>query len=211
MEAESFDLAGATVDPGLNTRGFGAVRFADGANLVEFFWDAVLMRHESEQQNRPIYKKLPHVKITSPGGKSVVVRKVKPSDELKYPKQYAAFKAGEDMAMEGTPVEQWTRIGMEQAATLKHLGIYSVEQLAECGDGVLSAIGMGARELREAARGYLAQAKDSAQAARFAAENERLRGEIADLRALIEEYSGGEAKKPSGKKKSKDDGADDGA
>ena len=72
------------------------------------------------------------------------------------------------------------------------VNVYTVEQLAGISDQNLTYLGMGGRELREAARAFL-QASDTAQAERLAGsvetlrtENERLQDTMQDMHRQME-------------------------
>ena len=106
---------------------------------------------------------------------------------LAFKEQIEKFKAGSNAnVLSGTPLKQWPRADRGLVATLAALNIHSVEQLAEISDGNLQNIGIGARELREQAKAFLALAKDSApvsdmvdQIQHLTLENQRLNQALA--------------------------------
>jgi hypothetical protein len=96
---------------------------------------------------------------------------------------YAKFKAGPGGAerhIEGTPLAQWPAMTTIHIKEFEALNIFTIEGLAEVSDGNINRHVEG-RKWREMARAFLAQAKDSAAAQKFAAENERLREKMEEM------------------------------
>ena len=153
-----------------------------------FFMDAVPNEAASKKQGRPIFDESEMVEVRIPGDKLFVfVSPVEDHHKERWPEQYAAFKRGEERAASGTPIEHWAAPTMTRSrvAELKAANILSVEELSAVPDNVLPKLGMGARELREQARSYLATAKDSAAGAAQAAENAALKAQMAALQAQM--------------------------
>ena len=67
----------------------------------------------------------------------------------------------------------------------KYFGCHTVEQLAGLTHADSHKMGMGFRELREKAKAYIGVAESTAAATAQALENDRLRQEMAELRAMI--------------------------
>lgn len=126
----------------------------DSECWVEFYKHPVFMEMESTAANRPIYKDVDYISMQFPGDKTKkVVRPVREDDMLRFPKHWASFLETGVVAVEGTPLEEWTALTKSQALELKGLKIHTVEQLAGIGDHLLSFF--GAREYREQAKQYL--------------------------------------------------------
>jgi hypothetical protein len=102
--------------------------------------------------------------------------------------QINAFKAnsGEGLT-EGTPIGQWGQVDAGTAASLRAVGIFTVEQLASISDGNLTNVGMGARVLREQAQAFLQTRQFGIPTAAMAAENANLKSETERLHQRIEE------------------------
>jgi len=81
----------------------------------------------------------------------------------------------------GTPITEWPVVSKSQALNLKAMSIHTVEALAEVSDNALNWL--GARELREKARSYLAAAAGGAALSQAQAENAALRADIEALKA----------------------------
>lgn len=160
----------------------------DKGLYVEFSMEAIHQPYESEQAGHPIYKDVPHVMILFPGDNTKkVFRPVdltgnenKPSDPQRWPQQWAAFQSQSVQVQKGQPLTEWGPMSKSTALTLKGMQIHTVEQLAEVPDHALTWL--GAREMREKAKAYLAAATDSSAVLRLQQENEDLRKDIAMLK-----------------------------
>lgn len=91
--------------------------------------------------------------------------------------------------LSGTPLETWPRLDVAMIASLRASGIFSIEALADVPDSSLDVLGMDGRKLREQAKAYIAQAKDSAAAQKYAVENDALKQRLAALEAQFAELS----------------------
>jgi len=161
--------------------------------LVVFHWDIVKDDNRSIEEGRPIYTDTEFVRIFVPGDKTNVIdRPVRPGDRVRFPKQYAAFKAGgdEDAQLDGTPLKDWPMIGRAQLAELHYFGIRSVEQLADVRDDVCGKI-PGLTTLKQTAGVWLQKAKSTAEAAKIARQldefktgNEALQKTVSELMAM---------------------------
>lgn len=103
---------------------------------------------------------------------------------------YERWLKGQETPVDGTPLEAWPGLTKGQVDHMRLLHIRSVEDLAQCTDSALEKIGMGARTLRDRARTYVQAKAGSAQIeaalAKRDEENEQLRAEVAELRALVQ-------------------------
>ena len=184
----------------------GMVKGPDGT-ILRFFYDTARNEAASAAEGRPIFDSVLFVDVITPGQKSSTPRfeieRVWAEQSLKvlnltaptrksfrydaFREQIDKFKSDEkaqDMA--GTPLKQWPRIDRGLAASLAAVNVYTVEQLAGVSDQNLTYIGMGGRELREAARAFL-QASDTAQAERLAGTVETQRIEMEAMQASLRE------------------------
>jgi hypothetical protein len=169
-----------------------------------FYMEAVKNNAKSEAEGRPIFDEKEFIKIDIPGDKNMNwIGEVEESHRNRWPDQYAAFKRGEARAASGTPLEHWPNPELTKArvAEIKAQNILSVEELAGIGDNQLGKLGFHGRELREAARAYIAQAKDSAGASAMAAR-------VAQLEEMVKRLSGNVPPEPEQKTKSIEDCTD---
>lgn len=152
-----------------------------------FYMQAVENKAKSELEGRPVFDEREMVEIRIPGDRLAThVNYVLDEHKQRWPDHYAAFKRGEARAASGTPLEHWPIMTTGRVASLKALGVLSVEELSNLPDNMLGSLGMGARELREQARAYLAAAHDGAAASRAAAENADLRAQMLRMQQQME-------------------------
>lgn len=100
-----------------------------------------------------------------------------------FSKAYEAWKQGQELPRDGTPVMTWQAATAEQRTRLRALGIPTVEDLAAVPDGSLGQIGLDGRNLRDLAKGWMNEAKDKGVNARLIADQAT---QIEDLKALNE-------------------------
>lgn len=152
-----------------------------------FYMQAVENKARSLAEGRPVFDEREMVEIRIPGDRLAThVNYVLDEHRQRWPDHYAAFKRGEARAASGTPLEQWPPMTTGRVASLKALGILSVEELSNLPDNMLPSLGMGARELRDQARAYLEAASDGAAAGRAAAENAELRAQMERMQKQME-------------------------
>ncbi|PXW28255.1 chromosome partitioning protein ParA [Paraburkholderia caballeronis] len=176
------------------------VQHGDDSRLyVEFEMRPVHLQFESEKEGRPIYKDLPYINIHFPGDRTKqICRPVKmtddaygPADPTRFPRQWAAFQAQKEQVQEGTPVEQWGPLTRSQAMELKGMRIHTVEQLSSLPDSALTWL--GARELRDQAKSWLAQASGGREVVALRVELDKRDLEIADLKRQVQEIAAAQA------------------
>ena len=130
-----------------------------------FFMDAVQDIIASEQQGRPIFREEERVEIIMAGNPySKPVHRVTQEHKDRWPKEYDAFRKGEEIAVHGTPLEQWSILKRSQVLELKALGFVTVDQLAEMNDHAMQRIPMYGRRLKELAGAFIDDARAAAKA-----------------------------------------------
>lgn len=171
-----------------------------GFNLVRFKWETEKNNAASERVGRPIHDKVLKVYISSPGIKSqemvhVVERHIwqaddaapviKTNEEIKarYRELLKAWEGNNAESLTGTPLSELKSLDVAWIASLRDMGIHTIEALASVQDAHLQ---MGVRPLREQAKAYLEQAKGMEPVAKLAAENEELRGQLAHLTEQVQ-------------------------
>jgi len=110
-----------------------------GAN-VKFFNSYNENKEKSLQAGRAIFDEIPSISIQYPGGDETV-RRIEPQDIQDYPEDYAAFKAGSEVVVSGTPLAEWTLMNGSTLRELQHLGFKTVEQLADAHDELKRRLG----------------------------------------------------------------------
>ena len=159
---------------------------------VEFYIDSKHMPFLSEEAGRPVHQDAEFVKIMIPGDKNTLIeREAIEQDRDKFPLEYARFKNGlkEEMQAVGTPLKAWPAMSRALVKDLAHFNVHTVEQLASMSDTAIQAFGMGGREWTSKAKAFLATAENSAAAEKYAAENEDLKRQIADLQSQFASLS----------------------
>jgi hypothetical protein len=145
------------------------------------FWEDV---NEHPRDGQMMFDKVLFMRIRTPGDKSEMIHEVDREYPEGYPNQvYGKIKKNKALyerfgeyiekykreretgiVVEGTPIENWPLLDVRRVALLKHLGIFSIEQLADLNDSAIPSIGLGARELIQKAKDWIRQSKDAATA-----------------------------------------------
>lgn len=179
----------------LNNPDFAGAINPDSKLSVQFYCRPVRNNFQSEKEQRPIFEDKDYVKIFIPGdATNIIDAPVTEEHKQRFPMHWAHFKnstSGE--ANVGTPITQWPLVSRSMAEELKAVKFFTVESVALASDAQLQSIGMKAgmspMSFREAAKAYLAVAKDAGIVARQAAENKALQEQLAALTAKVEAMS----------------------
>jgi hypothetical protein len=100
---------------------------------------------------------------------------------------YEAWKAGNEMPENGTPLDAWSGVTAEQAKFLKAMGIKTVEAVRDMGDRAVEACRWpNARKMPELAAKWLEGDGEAKKAAKIA----DLEEQIAIMREMLEEKRG---------------------
>lgn len=182
----------------------------DQGLYVEFTNEPVLMEAESEKAGGKIYKDIAHIRILTPGGKSEVFRRVRltdeeaqpaPPDPIRFPRQWAAFKAQNSQENVGVPLAMWAALSKSQVLEYKARGVHTVEQLSNISDATLQSFGMDGRKWRDMAKAFLDKAEESRQLSSALADKVEMQSQIdaqaaqiADLGRMCKELSEGKPK-----------------
>jgi hypothetical protein len=159
---------------------------SEARNYPRFFIETVRDEHSSRHHGREIFREEERVEIIMPGNPYTrPIMRVSDEHRQAWPKQYEAFKAGQEIATEGTPLEAWARVQPKQLHELKALGFRTVEQIADMDDQAAGRVGTGGRHLRRMARAFINDAERMAAVERLAAENDTKNAEIEDLRLKL--------------------------
>jgi hypothetical protein len=150
----------------------------------------------SEREGRPVFDDVILAEVISPGSRDstpVFELKRKFADQMgrtepklgpKYEelKEFVVdFEKGEEAekSMTGTPLSQWPELTRSMVATLRAGNVFTVDALASLPDTKLGLVGPDGRTWREKAKAYLENAKNGAYATELAAENDRLKADLA--------------------------------
>lgn len=107
---------------------------------------------------------------------------------------YEAFKKGQEVFTNGTPLGEWPSLDEAKRAELRAINIHTVDQLANLDAAGMKRLGLEGPKLKEKAKAYLDRAAGAAVDERYAAEREEMQRQIDELKAMI--HGGGEAPAP---------------
>jgi hypothetical protein len=171
-------------------------------NTIHFSESAVQNEPATNRMGRAMFDTILRIHITVPGdNKSVQTYEVDreyaeghPIKSRRNEAIYARFgkyieeykKNAASGATTGMPIEKWAMIDVRMAATLKHHGIYTVEQLADLSDSNIGKIGMGGRDLVRKAKDWIQSASNSALATQLSAEKQALNDKLAGMQEQID-------------------------
>lgn len=154
----------------------------------DFFMDTIKDALASRDAGREIFREIERVRIIIPGAvATIAVKNVSDVERQRWPEAYAAFKAGQEAPIVGTPIEEWPVLNRAMVAELRHLQIRTVEELARLSDVQVQHIGMGGSILRERARAFLDDALHEALTSKALAENDVMRSRIGALERQVEQ------------------------
>lgn len=180
----------------------------DRGLFVQFYDEAVVQTFESEKAGRQIVKSEPYIHILLAGGKSDLKRPVKlvddgrepPPDPVRFPRQWAAYKANQEQVQSGTLIELWPAVNKAQVFELKAARVFTVEQLAAFPDSSLHLLGMMGRELRDKAIKFLqASSGDHAAMSALEAENKTLKTDLDILKKQVAKLAAMQPKRGPGR------------
>lgn len=162
-------------------------RKRDGA-IPRFYIEPRKNNFRSEQEGRPCFDDAEKVEILIPGDRrSAWDGLVKDEHRKRFPREYAAFKAGLDAPEAGTPIAQMPGITRSQAEELAFSHVKTIEALANLPDDLLSkAVGMGGHALRAKAQRWIEATNGAAPMEKLAAENDQLKAMMAEMQARME-------------------------
>lgn len=172
---------------------------------VRFERRPVEIKQESIRQGKYVAKDVDFVLITPPYSKDVIEKKVETwlSDNDRYVrdgrlpqawaqqycKQYEAWRNGQELPPNGTPIRGWGMISPAQQEMLIQMGILTIEDLALVNDEGQKRIGMGSLDMKNKAKGWLSQNADKGpltqEIACVKSENAVLKGSVDALMAQV--------------------------
>ncbi len=114
---------------------------------------------------------------------------------------YDAWKQGQAIPVDGTPLAAWSGVTAEKAEVLKQMGIYTVEQERDMSETAYAKLPFpNARDLPKLAGEFLS-GKDKAS---LAEENARMKERMEAMETMLEEMSKGTPKRGPGRPKKAD-------
>lgn len=153
----------------------------------------VTFEHASEKRKDGSFQNVEMIRIWMDKN-TEVVRKVTDEDKRRFSERYEAFKKGEEVPEEGTPIRMVPFATPADVSACKSLRIFTLEQLVETSDERLA---------RAQLINFKYQARDYLEAQRRTGYVAELREEINHLKAQIETLKerAGPSEEPVAKKK----------
>jgi len=172
-------------DAGWRNEAFGEEQ--KGKMLV-FFHD-VQKKHNfrTEQEKRPVFVAVTHIKKVVPGDTRLVIdRPMRNEDKDEFPVEWARFEQKKGAMAIGTPLDAWSEITDTQKAEFRFLNIFTIDQFATLPDSAGEKI-MGFHDLRAKAKAFLDAMKDTGRAAKLEADKAETDAKLAKQDAEMQE------------------------
>lgn len=166
---------------------YGGVDYAPHNKGVTpiFFVEAVLDEAATEREGMTRYVDKERVRIHIVGDSTAATHPVDAGIIARFRDQYEAWKRKESGShIVGMPLSKWPMSTPGMMRELEALNIFSVEDVASVSDGNIQNLTNG-RAIREKAIAWLKSATDGAAVMKYAAEANRLREEVAELREVV--------------------------
>ena len=129
----------------------------DSKLIVSFFLRVERNNFESAKAGRAIHATVDFIQIVVPGDRlRVVERKAMAYDKERFAAKWAAYRAGKQEAISGTPLSAWGAMDPAVAADYAAMKVTTVEQLADADELLITNLGMGGREWKQRAQAFLA-------------------------------------------------------
>lgn len=127
------------------------------------------------------------VEIITPGDRlSRPVQKVTDAHRKRWPRQYAAFKAGVEPSDGGHGIGSWSEMGWQLQIDMRAMGFNTIEQLANAHDGQLAGVPNGSL-WRKKAKDWLAKNVTVQQVQTKDSQIEALQKQVEQLMAMVKE------------------------
>ena len=180
--------------------GVGAVEMPIGEANVRFYARQVLVPFKSQEMGRPVTREAVYVHVAFPGERDEIDREATPTDKRRYARYFEAFEAGRMDIVEGMPLSGLFPANPEIVDVLRMSKVHTVEQLADMSDTAIQNLGMGGSEWQARAKRFLSLSNDAARIGQIERkqrdqdaaiekaneENDRLRAELAEMKAAAE-------------------------
>lgn len=115
----------------------GSVRFgAENQMLAIFYRGTKRDNFASQQAGYPIEKGVDMLEIRQFGEKDSTRREVTPSDQMRFPQQWAQYQQGRTQVQDGTPLDLLFPKNPEVVSTLKANNVHTIQALAAVPDSV---------------------------------------------------------------------------
>lgn len=154
-------------------------------NTVARFYDKFVRTGNVTKDGMPEFKSTCYVEIRTKDNHDVFDQPAKEEHQMRFPQEYMRYQLERKQVEEGTPLDQFAFITVQQLETCKYRGIFTVEKLAELDEDRAKNINL-VNEV-EKAKKFLEVAKISVSAEEFAKKEEKYKAEIAKLKEEIKQ------------------------
>lgn len=156
--------------------------------IPRFHMEAVEDPIASQREGYQCWRQEERVQLIIPGSPNSPVERVNDSHRAMWPKEYEAFRRGEEAVTDGIPLEMWPALKKPQVLELKAMGFRTVEDCASMADTAMQRVKFGQR-VRDLAKAYLDEAYAQAELQKAMSERDARTSEVAELRAKVDELS----------------------
>lgn len=162
----------------------GAAKQSGEKCFPRFYIEPVQDHYMSEKLGRPVFNDREFVEIIIAGDRTTKpVCVVTDEHRHRWPRHYAAFKAGQEPPVDGMPLEQWPAMSKSMVMELKASGFRTVEQIANLAD---DAPVRDAQGLKKRAQKWLNSQKENVD---LKAENDELKKRMSEIEARLAAFS----------------------
>lgn len=181
-----------TVDDSFRNFLPGGMQEDDRSLIPRFFVKPKLMGAKSEAAKRPIYEDREYIEIVIKGQPhGIPHHEVTDEHRRRFPIAYAAFKAGKEVPLVGTPIDMLPGMGPSQALNLKAMNLRTIEDVAAVSDeNTMNRMGMGARDLVNRCKAWVGEKSNESVALKDELDKERAERQALEDRLAALEKAG---------------------
>lgn len=151
---------------------------------VKFYQRAELNRSKSLLAGRRVFDSRDYIRFEL-SQYEVTDRRVIERDKQIFASQWQQYLNGRDQIGEGTPLSLWPQIDAATVEELKHLKIFTVDQLAAISDSQASLYGKLVGRLREQAKAFISNSAKSQEVSDLQIQNIELKEKLEKLQAEV--------------------------
>lgn len=133
-----------------------------------------------------------YISVSYPGAAPLEEFVTSLTDEWRerFPSEYEAWKRTKENVVDGFPLEMWPVLDPARVEEFKHMGLRTVENIANIADNVLQRVGLDARQLRDKAKDFISMQKgDFHKMETLRSEHENLKQSYIALKQTTEELA----------------------
>lgn len=164
---------------------WGGMMVQDGRRIVRFQNVPKQNMVRTEQEGRPIFEAQIVLFVRHAGERDETAVEKRPHHEYEFPREWAAFEAGNQVEPNGTPLSILFPTDPHIVAHLRGLHFFTVEQLAQATEEGLRRIGMGARDWHSRSVKFIEASEKAAPLHQMHAELTRRDEEIQALKDQV--------------------------